>query len=73
MHALIVAISSLKFESSKVPFYVAGLILASWAVVVAFIGIRNPDFPGESVLGRAAMALSIVLVLAAMTAAVATS
>ena len=32
-------------ETSKVPFFILGGSLALWAVVLAGIGMRNPDFP----------------------------
>ncbi len=60
-------------ETSKVPFYVAGGVLAGWAVVVAFLGLRSASFPGNTGGARAVMAISSVLVLAAMTTAVTTS
>ena len=60
-------------EPSKTPFYIAGGVLAAWAVLVAFVGITVPDFPGSKALARGVMALSAVLVVAAMAAAVITS
>ena len=60
-------------EPSKVPFYVAGAILASWAVVLSAIGLSQADFPGSPGRARAVMAISAVLVLATVTSAVATS
>ena len=58
---------------NKTPFYVAGGVLAAWAVVLSFIGVRSPAFPGSKGLQRAVIATSVVLVAAAMTAAVLTS
>jgi plastocyanin len=60
-------------EPSKVPFYVMGGILASWAVVLSAIGLSQADFPGSPGRARAVMAISAVLVLGTVTSAVATS
>jgi plastocyanin len=60
-------------EPSKVPFYIMGGILASWAVVLAAIGLSNADFPGSPGRARAVMAISAVLVLGTVSSAVATS
>jgi hypothetical protein len=60
-------------EPSKTPFYIVGGALAAWAVLVAFIGITRPDFPASKPLARIVMAISGVLVAAAMAAAVITS
>jgi plastocyanin len=60
-------------EPSKVPFYVAGALLATWAVVLAAIGLSQADFPGTPGRARAVMAISGVLMLATVTSAVATS
>jgi hypothetical protein len=59
-------------EPNKTPFYIAGIILVVWALVVATIGIRNERFASEKRVGRAVMAVSAVLVLATMAMAVAT-
>jgi hypothetical protein len=48
-------------------------VLAAWAVVLGFIGLRSPDFPGSERGSRGVMAISAVLVVAAMAAAVLTS
>lgn len=58
---------------SKAPFYVAGSVLAAWAVVVALLGMTRPGFPGSAAGQRAVMALSAVLVLGTMSAAVLTA
>jgi plastocyanin len=60
-------------EPSKVPFYVMGGILVSWAVVLSAIGLSQADFPGSPGRARTVMAISAVLVLATVTSAVATS
>jgi plastocyanin len=60
-------------EPSKVPFYVAGSVLAAWAVVVSFIGITQPDFPGTGARARVVMGLSAVLVLCTVGTAISTS
>ena len=72
VHALLV-LAAEKAEPSKTGFYVFGGALAVWAVVLGFIGLRSPAFPGSEGAARGVMALSAVLVLAAMAAAVLTS
>jgi plastocyanin len=57
---------------SKVPYYIAGGLLALWAVLVAGWGISHGDFPGSQGKGRLVMLTSFVLVVATMTAAVLT-
>lgn len=59
-------------EPSKVPFYIAGGALAVYAVVLAGIGLTQPEFP-YSVRGqRAVIALSFVLIVIAILAGVLT-
>jgi plastocyanin len=60
-------------EPSKVPFYILGGLLASWAVVLSAFGLSHADFPGSPARGRAVMGISAVLMLATVTSAVATS
>jgi hypothetical protein len=60
-------------EPSKVPFYIAGSLLALWALVVSAIGIsRNREFPPSAGAARGVMGISAVLVVAAMATAVIT-
>ena len=58
---------------SKVPFYVAGAVLAAWAVVLAAWGVSHAEFPGS--LGRARLVIltSLVLVAVTLTTAVLTA
>ncbi|HVE67377.1 MAG TPA: plastocyanin/azurin family copper-binding protein [Solirubrobacteraceae bacterium] len=60
-------------EPSKVPFYVAGAVLAVWAVLVAFAGMRIPDFPGSAAASRAVMGVSALLVAATLVTTVGTA
>jgi hypothetical protein len=72
VHALLV-LAAEKAEPSKTAFYICGGALAVWAVVLGSIGLRNPDFPGSDGAARGVMALSAVLMVTAMAAAVLTS
>jgi plastocyanin len=58
--------------SSKVPYYIAGGLLAFWAVLLAVWGISHGEFPGSQRRGRLVMLTSFVLVVATMAAAVLT-
>jgi len=58
---------------SKVPFYIAGGLLAGWAVLIGALGIKRPSFPGGERGSRVVMGLSALLVAAAMATAVITS
>jgi uncharacterized membrane-anchored protein YitT (DUF2179 family) len=60
-------------ETSKTLFYVAGAILAAFAVIVSVIGIRGHEtFPPSKGAARAVMALAAVLVAFTMFSAVVT-
>jgi plastocyanin len=61
-------------EKSKVPFYIAGGLLVAWALVLSLvIGARRADFPSNLGQQRAVIAVTAVLVLAAVSMAVVTS
>jgi hypothetical protein len=60
-------------SSSKVPFYIAGLLLAGWAVVLAAIGLNRPSFPGDLRGQRGVIAISLTLAVIAIGAAILTS
>jgi plastocyanin len=75
MHTLALQLAPvLAAEKSKVPFYIAGGILVVWALVLSLgLGMRKPDFPGSLAGQRAVVAVSAVLVLAAVATAVLTA
>jgi hypothetical protein len=64
--AVVLAVS----EPSKVPWYISGGVLALYAVVLAAIGLRRPDFPGSIRGQRAVIAVSVVLVAVAIGSAI---
>ena len=72
VHALLVFAAE-EAEPSKTAFYVCGGLLAGWAVVLGFLGLRSPEFPGGEGPARGVMAISAVLVVATMAAAVITA
>jgi hypothetical protein len=59
-------------EPSKVPFYIAGALFASWAVVLAWVGLTRPSFPFSSGGQRAVIAISLLLALLAIGTAIGT-
>jgi hypothetical protein len=60
-------------ETSKVPFYVAGIALTAFAVIVSAIGIRaHGHFPRTQGAARGVMGLAAILVAATMATAVLT-
>jgi plastocyanin len=75
MHAAVLQLAPiLGAEKSKVPFYVAGGLLVAWALVLSLlIGMRRPDFPANKSQERGVIAVTVVLVLAAVSTAVLTS
>ena len=72
LHALITLAATEGAEPSKTAFYIAGGLLAVYAVVMGFIGITRDGFPAKKSQARGVMALSAVLVAAAMASAVLT-
>jgi heme/copper-type cytochrome/quinol oxidase subunit 4 len=67
------AAEAVKDENSKVPFYIAGGALAAWAVVVSVIGFSHPDFPSTQGQRSGVMALTVLLVLGAVSTAIITA
>jgi hypothetical protein len=59
-------------ETSKVPFYILGAVLVIWAVVLAGLGLNRPQFPGGRGGERGVIAITFVLVVLAIGAAIAT-
>jgi hypothetical protein len=72
VHALLV-LAAEEAEPSKTLFYLCGGALAAWAVALGVIGLRSPEFPGNERTSRGVMAISAVLVVAAMASAVITA
>lgn len=75
MHTAAVQLAPvLAAEKSKVPFYIAGGLLVVWALTISLgLGLRKADFPGSASGQHAIMAVSAVLVIAAMSTAVLTA
>ena len=74
MHPTGVATAAWVFASaSKTPFYLAGGLLAGWAVLLGAFGLSHPDFPGSTATSRLVMLASAVLVAGAVTTAVTTA
>jgi hypothetical protein len=74
LYALIVfAQEAVEEEASKTPYYVAGGVLAAFAVVISAIGIRGHEtFPGGKGARNFVMLLCAALVAATMASAVLT-
>jgi plastocyanin len=75
MHTIALQLAPvLAAEKSKVPFYIAGGLLVVWALTLSLgLGMRKPDFPGSLAGQRGVIAVTAVLVLAAVSTAVLTS
>jgi plastocyanin len=72
LHALIPTLAAAG-EKSKTAFYVAGGVLAAWAVIVSLVGVTRPGFPGGASGERAVIAVSVLLVALTITMAVVTA
>ena len=59
-------------EPSKVPFYIAGGVLAVWAVVLSAIGLTRPAFPFSVTGQRAVILLSLLVAVVAIAMAIGT-
>lgn len=57
-------------EKSELPFFIAGGILATFAVLISVFGFKRPDFPATDSQARGVMAVSVLLVAAAMVSIV---
>ena len=61
------------FESAKVPFYILGGASAVWAVLLSYIGLSQPKFPGGERGARLVMLIGLGLMLGTMVTAAATA
>lgn len=73
VHAFLVLASEGVEETSKTAFYICGGAFAAWAVVLAALGLSQPDFPRNGAAARGVMGISAVLMVAAMATAVITA
>jgi hypothetical protein len=73
MHGLLLLAAEEAAEPSKTPFYIAGGALAAWAIVLFAVGMRSESFPGSQTVERGVIAVSVVLMAAAMATAVITA
>ena len=74
LHALIVFASTEGEESSKTLFYIAGALLAIFAVVISLIGIRGiGSFPAGRAQVRGVIGIAAVLVLFTAASAIITA
>jgi hypothetical protein len=49
---------------SETPFFVAGIALAVFAVLISVVGFTRPDFPGSDGAARGVISVGALLVLA---------
>ncbi len=54
-------------------FHILGGLLAVWALLVSFLGVTRENFPGTAGGERMVVAISVVLVLAAVGAGLVTA
>jgi hypothetical protein len=75
LHALTIVFAAAEgHETSKTLFYVAGGVLAAFAVIISVVGIKRIDtFPSSKGQERGVLGVAVLLVLAAMAAAIITS
>jgi hypothetical protein len=66
-------LSLLAAETSKTPFYIAGVLLVAFALAASALGLRDATFPSSRGAQRGVIALAVVLVAAAMLPAVVTA
>ena len=60
-------------ESSKTLFYILGGAAAVWAIVLFTLGMRSETFPSSPGAQRGVIAVSVLIVVAAMASSVLTA
>jgi hypothetical protein len=65
LHALL-TLATEEGHSSKTAFYIGGSLLAAWAVILAAIGMTQPDFPKTEGAARGVMGIGVVLTVVAV-------
>ncbi len=57
-------------HKSELPFFLAGGLLAAFAIAISVLGFKRPDFPENEKAARGVMAVSGLLVAATMFATI---
>jgi len=70
---MLLTLAATGFESAKVPFYIVAGASAVWAVLLAYVGLSRPSFPGGERGQRLVMAIGCALMLGTMITAAATA
>ncbi len=60
-------------EPDQTLFYVLGGVAAAWAILLFAVGMRSERFPGSDGAMRGVIAISVLVVAAAMASAVISS
>jgi hypothetical protein len=60
-------------EPSKTLFYIMGIALACWAVLLFAVGMRATTFPGSAAAQRGVIGVSFLLVAGTMAASIVTA
>jgi hypothetical protein len=71
LHAFLI-LAAEHVEPDKTAFYIGGGALAVWAVLVAALGITQPEFPKTEGAARGVMLISLLLTVATMVTVLAT-
>ncbi len=64
------AAEAAEHHKSEVPFFIAGALLAIFAVAISVFGFKRPAFPETAQQARSVMTAGVVLTLAAIFSAV---
>jgi hypothetical protein len=72
LHAILLAAAE-GSEPSKTPFYVAGALLAAWAVLLGLGGLSRAEMPGNQGGERGIIGITVLLVAATISSAILTS
>jgi hypothetical protein len=67
---ILAAAEHAKPHRSEAPFFVAGPLLAMFAIMISVFGFKRPDFPATAAAARGVMAAGALLVAAAVSMAV---
>ena len=70
---ILLAAEAAEEESSHTAFYIAGAVLAVWAVLISGLGIARPSFPSGAGGRAAVIGLTALLVVGAASTAVITA